>query len=260
MSRTRSLTLLALALFAAPALAYTIYLKDGSRIIAREKYTVKGERAILILESGTRSSMPFDEIDIPRTDKANETNVGTAIVFEDGKAVQLERNAAQPPAQPRLQDLIRSNSAGVRDNATAPAAAPSVLPAAVATQEPKRSSRPTEANIAHPDPGLAGELRGFVTARGITAVQVYRGADDTHPRLVFGTGSEGAVFKALLVSANALLHFQSVRPTAVQGIEIECESSDGGLGARLLLNPQQASDIVTGRTEITRFFVENVQF
>ena len=49
---TRWLTAV-LLLIAAPLTAYTIYLKDGSRLIAREKYTLEGDRALIVLQNGT---------------------------------------------------------------------------------------------------------------------------------------------------------------------------------------------------------------
>ena len=46
-------------LVAAPALAYTIYLKDGSQIVSKTKYVVRGDKAIIVLPSGTETQLPF---------------------------------------------------------------------------------------------------------------------------------------------------------------------------------------------------------
>jgi hypothetical protein len=146
---------------------------------------------------------------------------------------------------------IRADRTGARTTALIPEAAS--RPASAA--KPGKGGRAPLGNVA-----LAGELRGFVLARGVTGIEIYAGPRPSWPLLVYNTGSEGAVFKALLTGANALLHFQGTRPSEVQGIEIVCETSDGGSGGRFSLTPQQASEIVSGRTEITRFYVENVQF
>ncbi|HMB52750.1 MAG TPA: hypothetical protein VKU40_05500, partial [Thermoanaerobaculia bacterium] len=78
--RHRRLAFVALAvavlLAALPAAAYTIYLKDGSRMIARDKYEIKGDQAVFVLQSGTRTTIDLDEIDVARTEKANESNLG----------------------------------------------------------------------------------------------------------------------------------------------------------------------------------------
>lgn len=251
--------LLAAALAAAPGFGYTIYLKDGTRLIARDKYTVEGDLAILYQPSGTKSSIPFEQIDVKRTEAANVDNLSsTAFVIEDGKATEVKKNPAPVVVKPRIQDLIKSDEAGIRADRTGARSAtllPEAATRAKETTTAKTGSRAAFANVA-----LAGEIRGFVTARGVTGVEVFAGPSPTWPLLVYRTGSEGAVFKALVTGANALLHFQGTRAHEVQGLEIVCETSDGGSGGRFSLTPQQASEIVSGRTEITRFYVENVQF
>ena len=261
MRRARPIVLLALALASAPAWAYTIYLKNGTRIIAREKYTIEGDLAILYQPSGTKSSLPFDQIDVKRTEEANVNNLSsTAFLIEGGEATDLKKDTKPAPTVPRIQDLIKSDSAGIRSDRTAAAPAPLLPSAAIRPEESaskgaKGSNRAPFGNV-----GLGGEIRGFITARGVTAIEIYAGSSPTWPLLVYGTGSEGAVFKAILTGANALLHFKSARPAEIDGIEIVCEGSDGGSGGRFMLTPEQATDIVSGKREITRFFVDNVQF
>ena len=85
----RPWTTLALCLWlAAPAAAYTIFLKDGSRIVSREKYRIQGDRAIVILENGTQTFIKATEIDVARTDQANTgSNYGTAYELDSVKEV-----------------------------------------------------------------------------------------------------------------------------------------------------------------------------
>lgn len=265
MQRTRPLVrifaALALALAAAPGFAYTIYLKDGTRLIAREKYTVEGDLAILYQPSGTKSSLPFEQIDVKRTEEANVGNLSsTAFVIEGGQATEVKKDDKPVVRRQRIQDLIKSDEAGIRADRTGARSAALLPEAAQRAPEgsagtAKRRGRAPLANVA-----LAGEIRGFVIARGVTGIEIYAGPTPSWPLLVYNTGSEGAVFKALLTGANALLHFQGTRAAEVQGVEIVCETADGGSGGRFLLTPKQASEIVSGRIEITRFYVENVQF
>lgn len=259
----RPLALLVLALAAAPGFAYTIYLKDGTRLVARAKYTVEGNLAILYQPSGTRSSLPLEQIDVKRTEEANVGNLSsTAFLVEGGKATEVKKDAKPVVLRPRIQDLIKADEAGIRADRTGarsatllPEAATRSAPGAMKPGAGKAGSRSPFGNVA-----LGGELRGFVLARGVTGIEIFAGPSPTWPLLVYNTGSEGAVFKALVTGANALLHFQGTRAAEVQGIEIVCETSEGGSGGRFSLTPKQASEIVSGRTEITRFYVENVQF
>ena len=54
------------------------------------------------------------------------------------------------------------------------------------------------------------------------------------------------MFKALVVSANALLHLRSKDPSPVDGIDLVCETPNGGMGGRFELTPQLARDLVNG--------------
>jgi hypothetical protein len=255
MRSLRACLALALALAAAPAAAYTIYLKDGSRIIARDKYEIRGELAIITLPSGTQSSLAAAEIDVARTEAANQSRLGgTAVVIEGGQAKDLQQ-AAPPAAKPRLQDLIRSQSAGLRGPPSAP---PPAVETPAAALRSDRGAAPRRTPLG--DPALANDILTFVAARGVTAASVHPGAQPRRPLLVFQTSSEGSVFKALVVSSNALLYLQNERAGAVEGFEVLCETPDGKLGGRFDLTPKLAADLVSGRYEITRFFVENVRF
>lgn len=241
----------------APASAYTIYLKDGSRIVAKDKYVVRGSLALITLPSGTQSSIAASEIDVERTEQANKSNIGTAVAIEGGRTVELQKQPP-PPAKPRLQDYIRSNAGGLRapENAAPPPANRTDTPAAAL----RRAERVTTSRTPLADTSLAGEIRGFVTARGVTAIDVHQGNSAKRPLLVFGTASEGALFKALVVASNTLLHLESTKPGVVEGFDVLCETPDGALGGRFDLTPKLAADLVSGRYELTRFFVENVRF
>ncbi|HEX2165029.1 MAG TPA: hypothetical protein VHM02_13890, partial [Thermoanaerobaculia bacterium] len=67
---------LAAVIAAWPAAAYVIYLRDGSKIIAQEKYVVRDGRAYVTLQNGTRTFLDAGEIDVARTERANRDNLG----------------------------------------------------------------------------------------------------------------------------------------------------------------------------------------
>jgi len=256
LSSRRFLVLLALALATAPAFAYTIYLKDGSRLIAKEKYVVQGNKAIIVLPSGAQSMIDFAEIDIERTENANQSKLsGTATVIEGGKEKELRDAAPPPPPKPTLQDMIRTKEAQfkVEPNTTPP----SSLPRAGSTLSNRRTQ---VKRMPFPDADIATDILAFAGARGVSALSVYRGQSARQPLLVYEVGSEGSVFKALVVSANALIHMNGARPGAVDAFEVECETAAGSSGGKFVLTPQLATDLVSGRYEITRFYVENVIF
>jgi len=261
MSYRRSLVLLVLAFAAWPALAYTIYLKDGSRIVARDKYEVRGELAIITLPSGTETSLAADQIDVPRTEQANQSRLGgTAVVIEGGKATELQQ-APPPPKKPQLQDLLQAKDGELRGPSTpAPSVRAAPVGSAAAAASESRAARAATSRAPFPDTELAAQIIQSLTSRGVAGVAIQRGRDPKEPLLEFETGTEGSVFKAILASCYALLDLQKSRPGAIDSFDVLCETPDGQPGGRFTLTPQLADDIVSRRYEITRFYVDNLRF
>jgi len=76
------------------ASSYTVVLKDGSTIIAKEKYRIEGSRAIITLLNGTQTFVRADQIDIAKTDAANRGSYGSAVVIPGSP-----QDVGTPPAQ-----------------------------------------------------------------------------------------------------------------------------------------------------------------
>jgi len=257
MRRTRLwLIPLLLSLAATPALAYTIFLKDGSQIVAKTKYEVDGDQAIITLPSGTRTTYPLAEIDIERTERDNKQDVGTAIFIEGGQA-QNTPKAAPPKGKTDLQDLIRSRGTGFEEQ---PDPQPTQRSAPVRTPD-GRPGLPAAARRAPlADVQLANELKAYLISRG-AAADVYQGSKGRQVLLVFETRSEGTVFKAIAASAYALGHVRDKFPGRVDAFEIRCEVPDAvGLGGRFTMTADQAADLLAGRQDVQNYFVDNVEF
>jgi hypothetical protein len=245
-------------LVAAPALAYTIYLKDGSQLVSKTKYVVRGDKAIIILQSGTETQLPLAEIDVARTEAGNQQDLGTAILIEGGEAKDISQAAPPPPAQNRLGDLIRRGAAGPAAGGDASAAA-----AAPAVERPRgfddASGGIRTERSAFATAQVAATIKEFVAAQGLP-VEVARGSSPRRALLVYETESEANVFRALATSAAALEDVRKRHPGSVDAFELLCETSSGSLGARFTLTPAQAAEIMAGRVDITRFYFENVEF
>jgi hypothetical protein len=252
--RPRSLFVaLLLLLVAGPALAYTIYLKDGTRIVAKTKYVVRGAQAIITMPSGTQTSYPLEEIDVARTDEANKQDMGTAIVIEGGETREITDPAATPPPKASLQDLIRKQGAAVQEQRP-----PQQTQAPVGTERRPRVDRSGRAPLR--DVALANEIKTFLGARG-AAGDIYQGSTARRVRLVFETRSEGPVFKVLLASAAALVHARERFPDRLDAFEVSCEMpEEEGSAGRFTLTPELASALLSGKVDLTRFYVEHVEF
>lgn len=243
---------LAVALVAAPALAYTIVLKDGSQIVAKTKYKIQGDRAIITLPSGTETAYAASEIDLEKTEAANRQDLGTAVVIEGGQVKPLDA----PPAtgsDNSLQNLIQKRPGGLPEP-----------PTTVQSRAPvgtERRMRPGPSGRSPMrDAQLANEVKALLITKG-AAADVYQGSTAKRAQLLFETTGEGPVFKALLASANALIQVQQRFPDRIEAFEVICAVPDSeGLGGRFTMTAAQAADLIAGRIELTRYFVDNVEF
>jgi len=249
-------------LITAPAFAYTIYLKDGSRIITQKKYEVVDGQAILLLQNGTQASYDLDRIDVPRTEKANsDGNYGSAIIFEDGKAV--EKPTAPPPQGPNsLSDLIKSRNAGLRGE-TGSQRDGVITDSGEAAANRADPGRVTDGPSAEPSAmraELAGELRQYFRSRGLDEVAVFRGSGDGSALVQVSTASESSVFRAIAVGAKALQDIGERPDVGLQNLELAMTTPSGENAGRMRITPAMAQELISKQTEVTDFFVRYVQF
>ena len=248
--RTLSSALIVL-LAAAPIAAYTIYLKDGSRLIAKEKYTLDGERALILLQNGTQTFLAASEIDVPRTEAANRNNYGTAMVLEDGKFTE---GTPVPEAQRQesLTELAGRSPTQQREQARRPVP---TQPTSGDYMDLLSSQRQPFGNL-----DLAAEIQGVFLAQGVAGVQLAQGTAADRVLLEITTDSEASVFRALEVAADALLHVRTRTSAPVAAFEIVLVTSSGTRGGQFLLTPGMASELADGEIELPAFYVQNVQY
>lgn len=253
----RACLLAACCLLAAlPLCAYTVYLKDGTHIRAKEKYRLEGGRAIITLLNGTQSFIDAREIDVKRTEEANRVDYGgNAVVVQTP-----QETVAPPPSQERtLRDLIASREAGPRD-----------LPEVRRTDQRQaaRSQAKTRAGFfdfstlarkPYPQIEMASELQGFFRAQGVEELEIFQGTQANRPLLEITTPSEGAVFRALAVSASALMHIRGTHPR-IEAFELLMTTPDRKRAGQFVLTPEDAAGLAAKSVELSAFFLENVQF
>lgn len=259
--RPAILALLAL-LVAAPLLAagYTIYLKDGSRIVAKAKHRIENGRAIITLPNGTQTFVPAAQIDGPRTEEANRTGHGGALILP-GSTQDVGPAPVQPAKDKTLADLI-----------TARGAAPRELPENRREKEQAPASgRLGKTKAGYFDLGtlarkpyshaeVTSELQQFFRGQGIETVEIYDGTQAGRPLLELTTPSEGSVFQALTTAANALLHVRNLHPNRVEAFELLLTTPARERAGQFVLTPELATDLVSKKVDVTAFFVRNVQF
>jgi hypothetical protein len=251
-----------LLLAVAPAAAYTIILKDGSRMVARQKYTVAGDKANIVMQSGARTVLPLADIDVDKTNRANASDFGSALVVEGPDS------RPQPTATPRGPTLSEVAGAGrlpEPQRAAPPAAAP--VPAAApraATGQPRTGSGAVDLMRASRQPvtrmGPATQLSELLRAKGIETVSLYEGTQPGRVLLDVMTNSEGAVFHALNAISEAVVELETRSPGAVDAVEVFMATERRQRAGQFLLTPERARELVDKRLEVTAFFTKYVEF
>lgn len=246
----------ALAVWAAAASAYTVILKDGSKLVAKEKYKVVNGMAIIVLANGTQTSIRASEIDTARTDQVNQSNYGTAVVL-DATGKETDLPASEPaPTRPELKDLIAA-----RQQAPQPAAAAARRESRPAANGAGASSSGSDLDRLPRNPlprlELAAEIKQQLRAKGIEDVLIYRGSRPDRALLEITTNSEAAVFRSLEAAAAVLATVQS---KGIAAFELSLTSAARERAGQFVLTSELASMLVDKRVETGTFYVNNVQF
>ncbi|MCH9650469.1 MAG: hypothetical protein K0U98_19705 [Deltaproteobacteria bacterium] len=250
-----------------PALAYKIYLKDGSFVVAQEKYKIVGDKAILTLGNGTQVSYDAAEIDVERTNNSNQTDYGSAIIVNDGKAEPLAKKLKPEPKKATLSDLIKQRKAGIRrpevsqrsgSAASSAETKPAVTgPTVTATGASDFGSLK---ETTHSNGEIVSEIQQYFRSQGVAEMAVYRGTTETRPLVQVNTNSEAAVFRALTVASNALLEIRARHGQALTGFDLLLKGVGASRAGQFSLDPNMASELVDKKIEAASFFVKYVDF
>ena len=252
--------LLGLVLVQGTAAAYVIVLKDGSRIMAEEKYRVEGERAIIELPNGTVTFIALDQIDVQATDKANEAGYGKALVIEGGEARERTEADSAPEAERRrtLADLVAERDADRtrlepqrrRQPATGPLRR---TPAGFVDFQtiPRQPLRDVE---------LTTQIQGAFRGRGIDELELYQGSEAGRIFVEVTTASEASVFRALEVAAETLLAVREEHGGRVSALELLLATPDRQRAGQFVLTPEMARELAEDEVQVAEFFVEHVEF
>ncbi len=244
------LTVLAL-LLAAPLAAYTVFFRDGRTLQTKDKPRIVNGRAVVTLLNGTQASFDPKDIDQRRTDEMNQKNLGAAeIIANDTPAPQA---AAPAPAQGRLTDLAARGGVGPREPVRRETSASARGASAV-------RDLMTAQRKPYADAAVAAELRTFFLGQKVEGVEIYQGTQAGRPLIEITTSSESAVFRALQVGANAVLHVRDRFPQKSASLELLMLTPGRERAGQFVLTPDMAEGLVSKRVSLVSFFLDNVQF
>ena len=256
--------LLLLLVGTAPLSAYTIFLKDGSQLVAREKYTVDGDRAIITLPSGTQTFLTLSEIDIQRTEKANESNLGTAVLVEGSGATELASPQPPPDKKTTLGDLITSRQATARiPRSDEPTVTPQES-TGVEISVPRTEAG--YADLAHwqrlplTNTELVTQIAQLYRNQGIEEVEIHQGTRRGRVLVDLITNSEASIFQALEVSAAVVLQLLDRYPDRFDGLELYFNTYRREPAGQFFLDRNRARMLATKSVDLPTFFLSYVEF
>jgi len=262
----RLLLSLALLTVASPLLAYTIYLKDGSKLLARQKYTVNGATAEITLHNGAQTTLPMARIDVPKTEAANASDYGDATVL----------SVPQPPPKP-TQPLPSQNLAGVLSHSasTLPAPAPPPRPVPAAPAVATATGAAGNA-LAHTAAGTVDFMRAPRTpisrvdlgtllsekmrVHGVESAGIYQGSSPRRVLVEVVTNSEGAVFQGIAAAAQSLLDVEAKQPGSLDAIELFLATDKRQRAGQFLITTERANELKTRQLNIAAFYLKYVEF
>ncbi len=247
--------LLTLILGTAPVLAYTVVLRDGSRVEARDKYVIEGDKAIITLMSGTETFIDASEIDVEATEEANKHQLGNALVLEDGEFVQKKVVSGETKQRERLGDLIERGEASMRGTArpdgdvSAPRISTSTTDdTAALRREPLR------------DIDLAAAIKQRFSELGFDGVGVFQGTANTRPFVEVRTDSEASVFRSLEVAAEVLTSVREEFADQCDVLELVLTTSNQQRAGDFEIGPELAAALQADGADVPNLFVEHVRF
>ncbi|HKI04063.1 MAG TPA: hypothetical protein VKK31_18935 [Thermoanaerobaculia bacterium] len=241
------------------AAGYVIYLKDGSRIAAKEKYRIENGRALITLPNGTQSFVPAGQIDVRRTDEANRDGYGGAVVLP-GASQDLSAAATQPVKDKTLADLIAARDAAPRELPKSRREKSEPTPGHLLKTKAGFYDLATLARKPYPHGDVTSALQQFFRGQGLEGVEIYEGTRADRTMIEISTNSEGSVFKALTTASNALLHIRGLFPDRVAALELLLTTPSRERAGQFVLTPDMATDLISKKVDVTSFFVKNVQF
>ena len=253
-------TALIIVITAAPMFAYSIYLKDGSRLMAREKFRIEDGRAIIVLQNGTQTFIDISEIDVPRTEEANQGRYGTAFVIEDGRLVEAPLTKIEE--KQGLTDVSRRSGAQTRTrpNATRPSAETDSAESKIQKTATGNVDLTVFPRAPYRNLEVSEETSRFLRTLGVNEFQIFQGTDSQRAFLEMTANSESSVFRGLEAAADTLLHLQNQYADQIQALEILMVTSNRNRAGQFILTSENATELAEQSSDATTFFIENVQF
>jgi hypothetical protein len=251
----RNVLIVALALLAsAPAYAYVIIMTDGTRLVAKEKPTIQGDRVIFLTSLGTAQSIPLAEFDQKKTDEVNRLGTGDAYVLpdgpDDGRTVSLSKKAS-------LSEFIKTHKATKITFGAEPTPVPEPAGKRGAREAPQEKLATGELSSQGVDPRFNDAFLRALESSGIRGPRLSPLPHGLKVQAL--TDNEQQVFAAIGAVARGMKESRAAgRP--LDKAELYLGTSAGDPAGHFEMTPDDAEALLNGKVGVAKYYVANVIF
>lgn len=238
MKRLIATSILALFIPAAVSAQYVVILKDGKRYRAAERWKIVDGKALLRLESGTLMQLDPTLIDVPATDRANQSNLGDARVIDRPQSPGATETR---PAEPSLGSVTKLRGAQPSDRSRQ---ADSVAPSSSSGNVPQQ---------------VMDRYRNAYENLGLYDANI-RATGPAALRIELLTENEQQVFNALSATAYLMERLPGTTNVEVSEVELNLITRRGGYAGRFRMNREDAAKLESKTITPQVWFVEKVIF
>ena len=238
------------------AFAYQIILKDGSRITAKDKPTVKGKYWVYQTNLGSPQQIAAEDVDVEKTEKYNAQGVGDAYTLDDAPGSRAVPTPSDK--KPSLGEYIKQHKKTEIGADPATPQRPVEAPAERGTRGTAPVGRAPEA-AATPSVDTA---TNDAFARAFDASNV-RGAKlapiPSGLKIAAVTDSETQVFGALMATARGMKEARSGgRNLDKVGLTLATATNENA--GKFVMSTDDAEALLSGKTSAQKYFVAHVAF
>lgn len=241
--KKRLIILAVLAAVALPSFAtYVVILKDGTRYVAKQKWTVVNKKAIVLLENGQSLQLDPSLIDVPRSEQATKMGLTNANVID----LNNGSNAQQAPQKqkPTLGDTVR-----LRRNTPRPTAPPPAAPVPTPSPTVVSSGR-------LPDEVIQKFDRAFDNLGIFEKKLVSSGPNSLRAEMTIDT--EDRVFNAISATSYLMVRNAGVENVQIDMVELFMRTTNGGAAGRFQMTRADAEALDKKTISQQEYFVRKV--
>jgi hypothetical protein len=223
---------------------YIIVLRNGTRVVARERYQVKGPNAIFVTKIGTLTSLPLSQIDTTATAKANALNLGDAEALD---WVDIQKMFPTPTPTPPVSALGR-------------------IRPGVATKEGDAAKPTPTPGVGYRDARYRDPQVDMAFQQGLESyhLYLYRTSEGTQGSYLFieiQVNGQPETLKALqAVSSTYQLLAEKAPERLPERVEIQMINEAGKEAGLFRMSVADAAELVSGKVTPDKFFVDHVIF